>query len=213
MSFKLYYFDIYGRAEAIRMLLSHAKQEFEDHRITGEQLAELKESGKLEFGQVPMLEHDGKHLVQSWAILRYIGKLFGYYPESGEDAWKVDSTVDAVEDFLGRYYRANFEKDAERKKQLEGEFLAWLPGWLKAISKRIENNEDPKYAVGTKRTIADFALAHVAFSNIFNEANPHYAQTEPLTKKEDYPVLATYLENLKEELKDYLAARPSPRPF
>ena len=63
MTFKLYYFDIYGRAEAIRMLLTHAKVEFEDHRINGEQLGELKAEGKLEFGQIPMLEHDGKYLV------------------------------------------------------------------------------------------------------------------------------------------------------
>lgn len=63
MTFKVYYFDIYGRAESLRMLLAHAKQEFEDHRISGEQLAELKTSGKLEFGQLPMLEHDDKNLV------------------------------------------------------------------------------------------------------------------------------------------------------
>lgn len=63
MSIKVYYFDIYGRAEPIRMLLTHAKQEFEDVRINGEQLAELKTSGKLEFGQVPAAEHDGKNLV------------------------------------------------------------------------------------------------------------------------------------------------------
>ena len=133
MSFKLYYFDIYGRAEAIRMLLTHAKQDFEDHRISGEQLAELKAEGKLEFGQLPMLEHDGKNLVQSWAILRYLGKLFGYYPESTEEAYKVDSTLDAIEDYLGKYFKANFEKDEDRKKQFTSDFLAFLPGWLTAI--------------------------------------------------------------------------------
>jgi glutathione S-transferase len=210
---KLYYFDIYGRAESIRMLLAHAKQEFEDVRINGEQLQQLKAEGKLEFGQVPLLEHNGKNLVQSWSILRYLGKQFGYYPETSEEAWAVDSLVDACEDYLTKYFRANFEKDEERKKQLTSEFLAWLPSWLTAIQKRIQNNADPKFAAGTKRTIADFALGLVAFNLIFNEANPHYAEVAPLTKKEDYPVLATYVEGLQEELKDYLTARPQPRPF
>jgi glutathione S-transferase len=208
MGYKLYYFDIYGRAEGIRMLLTHAKAEFEDVRVNGESLAELKAAGKLEFGQVPMLEHDGRHLVQSWSILRYLGKIHGYYPETSEEAWACDSVVDAVEDYLGKYFKANFEKDEERKKTLIGDFLAWLPGWVAAIQNRIAANSDPHFVVGNKRTIADFALAMVAFDLINNEANPHHADTAPLTKKEDYPVLTTYLTKLHEELKDYLTARP-----
>lgn len=62
---KLYYFDIYARAEAIRMLLNHAKVEFEDVRLAKEDFAKLKEEGKFEFGQVPALEHDGKVYTQS----------------------------------------------------------------------------------------------------------------------------------------------------
>ena len=133
MSIKLFYWDIYGRAEPIRILLSQAKAEYEDVRINGEQLGELKAAGKLEFGQIPMLEHNGKHLVQSYSILRYLGKQFGYYPETSEEAWATDSLVDAVEDYLTKYFKAAFEKDEERKKQYEGEFLAWLPGWIAAI--------------------------------------------------------------------------------
>lgn len=106
-----------------------------------------------------------------------------------------------------------FEKDEEKKKTLEAEFLAWLPTWVAAVQKRIANNSDPHYAVGNKRTIADFALACVAFNFINNEANPHHAVVAPLTKKEEHPVLTTYLTKLHEELKEYLTSRPQPRPF
>ena len=84
---------------------------------------------------------------------------------------------------------------------------------MAAIEKRIKGNTDQHYAAGSKRTIADFALAGVAFNIIFNEANPHHAALAPLTKSEDYPVLAEYLTTIKGELKDHLESRPQPRPF
>ena len=54
---KVHYFDIYGKAEPIRMLLLKAGVEFEDHRMTFEEFKAMKETpGVLEFGQVPMVE-------------------------------------------------------------------------------------------------------------------------------------------------------------
>ena len=55
---KLYYFDIYGRAEPLRILLKHAKQEFEDVRFEFGEFKILKEEmgDRFEFGQVPVLE-------------------------------------------------------------------------------------------------------------------------------------------------------------
>lgn len=155
---KLYYFDIYGRAEGIRMLLTHAKAEWEDVRINGEKLGELKASGNLEFGQVPALEHDGKWLAQSWSILRYLGKVYGYYPSDAEAAWKVDSTLDAVEDYLTTFFRYNFEQDEEKKKVAKENWLKFVPGWLTVIEKRVANNESQHHIVGSTWTIADFAL-------------------------------------------------------
>ena len=58
---KLYYFDLFARAEQIRMLLWHAKAEFKDVRLSEAEFGKLKGEGKtLEFGQVPILEIEGK---------------------------------------------------------------------------------------------------------------------------------------------------------
>ena len=54
---------------------------------------------------------DGKHLVQSWAILRFLGRKYGYYPKEAELAWKIDSIIDAVEDYLNIYFKYNFEQN------------------------------------------------------------------------------------------------------
>ena len=63
---KIYYFDLFGRAEPIRMCLWKAGIEFEDIRVTGDSWTELKSSGKLEFGQIPHMElADGTVMSQS----------------------------------------------------------------------------------------------------------------------------------------------------
>jgi glutathione S-transferase len=206
---KLYYFDIYGRAESIRFLLSHAKVEYENVNA-GPIMADLKKD-KLEFGQVPMLETpDGKHLCQSWAILRYLGRTYGYYPNDAELAWKIDSTIDAVEDYVVAYFKYNFESNEEKKAVFKENWLKNLPMWVAAIEKRLEANGG-KYIAGDKITIADFALAYVGFGLLLNEANPHYAESLPFIK--DREILKKYANGLKEDLAAHLSTRPTPRPF
>src|SRR4051794_10670016 len=99
---KLYYFDVYGRGEAIRALLSLAKVPFEDVRLDYEKFMKLKSEGKFEFGQIPVLENNGKQYNQTNSVLRYLGKQYGYYPTDNELAWKVDSSCDALADFMNK---------------------------------------------------------------------------------------------------------------
>ena len=53
----------------------------------------MKSEGKLEFGTMPMLEIDGKKLVQTQAIMNYVGSKCGYQPSDllmkhkGEKIW------------------------------------------------------------------------------------------------------------------------------
>lgn len=113
---KLYYFDIKGKGEAIRLLCAYANLTLEDYRLQlhdRTEFQQLKENGTLPFGQVPLLEVDDgqmKHkLVQSCAILRYLGKLAGLYPSSsnnnGNDdilAAQIDAVMDQATDaFVG----------------------------------------------------------------------------------------------------------------
>ena len=100
MSIKLVYFDLYARAEGIRMLLNREKVEFEDVRIKFSDWPQYKKdhSSELEWGQIPVLYHDGKEINQSVPILKYLGKIYGYYPSDPYEAWRVlvDSAHDAV---------------------------------------------------------------------------------------------------------------------
>ena len=104
MSMKLTYLDGYGRGEQIRLLLTYVKQEFEDQRVSFEEVAKLRESGQLEFGQVPQLEWDGVKYVQSSAILRAIGANNGLYSSDPITMWKIDSLVDHTTDTANVFY-------------------------------------------------------------------------------------------------------------
>ena len=107
---KLTYFNLYARAEAIRMLLSHSKTDYEDKRISFEEFGPMKASGALPNGQVPVFEMDGQMLNQSVPILRLLGAMKGYYNASeAMEAYRADQTISTVDDFYnGDFYRIFF---------------------------------------------------------------------------------------------------------
>ena len=47
---KLIYFPFMGRAESIRLLLTHAQVDFEDERVSFDAFHAMKDNGTLEFG-------------------------------------------------------------------------------------------------------------------------------------------------------------------
>ena len=79
---KLTYFPYRGNGEQIRLLLQEAKMDYEFEGIPQEKFHERKQ--EFEFGQVPCLNIDGKRLVQSHAIMVYLGVKYGFYPLNNE---------------------------------------------------------------------------------------------------------------------------------
>merc|ERR1719223_1133468 len=198
MPHKIYYFDLYGRAEAARMMYSHAKVEFEDIRLTKEQFAEMKEAGKFEFGQLPLLEtDDGKSLSQSVAINRYVARTNGYYPEDPVEQWANDSAVDALGDLAMNAMKIHFAPNEEAKTAaIENYMGKAMPAFLEKFDKRAEGK---KFMGGDNMMFADFCTA--AFF-----CSPGMAQAADLIAK--YPAFAAMVEAYKAELADYLANRP-----
>ena len=155
---KVFYFDGAGRAEAIRLLLKHAKVEFEDVRLKGEEWPALKESGKLEYKQMPALEMEGKMYVQSHAIMALLGSKYGYYPTDPESQYKIWNCIGGVDDFAMKWVDWAFSSHTEEKKAefKKAFFEKDFPFFLKIWADKLTNNTNPLCMVGDSLTIADF---------------------------------------------------------
>ncbi|XP_030763259.1 glutathione S-transferase-like [Sitophilus oryzae] len=152
-TYKLYYFDTNGRGQIIRYLLAYGNQDFEDIRIPKEKWPEFKK--KTPYGQVPILEIDGKPIAQSFAIARYLGKKFNLVGKNDLEDLECDSLVDTLEDLVKRgtnYFEEENpeQKEIYRKKYYEED----VPFYLEKFDAMVSKNGG--YSIGSQLTWADF---------------------------------------------------------
>lgn len=172
---KLMYFDIKGKAEGIRLALAYAGLPFEDYRFQDRaEFMEKKQSGELPYGQVPALFVDGQVLVQTNAILRFIGKkaeTSTLYPTDPLLAAKVDAILDQEADmFCGltvSKYKERFGFGFLGKPDNEGILRETqqalndeiLPRHLSFFEKLLGSSSSGWLAGTEQPSIADFCLA------------------------------------------------------
>ncbi|CAH0560821.1 unnamed protein product [Brassicogethes aeneus] len=156
MTYKLTYFDIPGLGEPIRWMFAMGKIEFEDIHIKKDDWSTFKP--ETPFGQLPLLEHNGKVVSQSMAICRYVGKLVGL---GGKDAWEdleIDFMVDCFSDFTGKLIQMVKETDEARKEELKKTVNEELiPFYLNKFEERTKTNKG--YLVGGHLTWADVVIS------------------------------------------------------
>ncbi|CAK1587225.1 unnamed protein product [Parnassius mnemosyne] len=150
------YFSIKGLGEGGRMLLAYGRVEFEDHRVTEEEWPDLKT--QTPFGQLPVLEIDGKQYAQSLAIYRYLGRKFGLAGEDLEEDFQIDQVLDFFYDIRLKAAEVFHETDKELQAKMQDDLIKnYYPIVLKKLDDIIiENNGH--LAVG-KLTWADFLFA------------------------------------------------------
>mmetsp|Transcript_27937 Transcript_27937/g.49567 ORF Transcript_27937/g.49567 Transcript_27937/m.49567 type:complete len:226 (+) Transcript_27937:103-780(+) len=211
---KLYYFDLKGKAEPIRLLCAYSGLELEDYKFsTRDEFLAMKEGTRLPFGQVPMLEVDGKHnIVQSSAIMRYLGKLAGLYPTDPIEAAKVDALMDQETDAFtgttvltyGLRFGIDLTPDATEKSYGHINETV-LPGHLRNIEKCLAASRSGWIAGTEEPSPADFVW-YVRLSSSM-------AQKKELSDKikslADFPRIKKFVETFGglEPIREYYAAK------
>ena len=114
---RLIYFELRGRAEAIRLFLHATSTEFEDERVvTSEAWQALKP--ELPFGRLPVYDIAGTRLCESHAILRHISRIAAPAEETNETITRLD----VVQEFL-----SESQEDLWR--------FNWLPNYYELLER------------------------------------------------------------------------------
>ena len=188
--YTLNYFALGGRADVIRMALTSNGIEFEDEQvaeITAFAGSDLKK--ECEYGSLPALRTpEGKLLVQTNAILRYIGTKHDLYPTDDNQAYEVDSIIDYCDDVTKGIIPIFFAPDSEAKKAAWTKFLTEdVPKAFALFEARLERI-GTGYMTTDKATIGDYKAWSLLTSFLDHEylrdtLAPHI---ESFTKVKEY---------------------------
>mmetsp|Transcript_12454 Transcript_12454/g.12514 ORF Transcript_12454/g.12514 Transcript_12454/m.12514 type:complete len:163 (+) Transcript_12454:149-637(+) len=143
-------------------------------------------------GKLPCLEIDGKILIQSGSIERFLCREFGLYPKDNYSIYLTESLRDIKEDFFNnrlKYLmvlkdRAGWDKWSEEE----------LPKMLKAIEKRYIANSNKNFFVGSSPTLGDFAIFFMVHDFMIRKKAPK-RMSEILVSSA--PRLIDFAENFK----------------
>eukprot|EP01120_Amphizonella_sp_Union-15-10_P011794 TRINITY_DN509_c0_g1_i8.p1 TRINITY_DN509_c0_g1~~TRINITY_DN509_c0_g1_i8.p1 ORF type:complete len:215 (-),score=50.57 TRINITY_DN509_c0_g1_i8:76-720(-) len=207
-TYKLHYFNLRARGELSRLIFAYANKHFEDVRYSapnfgiteGKDLATVKASGLLPFGQVPVLEvtTGGKtHVIsQSHAIERYLAREFGLYGSSNLEAARIDEILEALVDVGNSFAQQVWTKPREEQAEALKKFVSeTLPKTATVIDKFAGEHSDSAFCCGKTLTLADLALFHTG--NMLH------------TDWKDFPNIHKSYEAVGKALEKYLAARPN----
>ena len=157
----LIYFDVRARAECARMTLAYGgiPYNFTDTQgYFGCDFMTTKTSGKLPWGQLPLLAVDGKLISQSGSINRYVASLVtkpDFIPKDPVKAALVDALHETAQDLFRIMPIVNLWTEAKWSEEKEEYFTKTLPSKLPALVKMLGSQ---KYFCGDAPTYADFAL-------------------------------------------------------
>ncbi|CAH2093200.1 unnamed protein product [Euphydryas editha] len=151
-----HYFNGKGMGEGARLLLAYGRQEFEDHRVPFEEWSALKPSTP--FGQLPVLEIDGKQYAQSIAIVRYLGRKYGLNGQDIEEDFEIDQNMEFVNDIRAKAASVQYEADAVLKEKKHEDYSKNVyPVMLNKLDEIIKKNIG--HIAAGKLTWADFMFA------------------------------------------------------
>ena len=214
---KLIYYKISGRAEAIRMLLHHAKVPYEDVFVEWDDWKQYRVNkalmteklGDIEYDTLPVLElDDGTRLSQTPAILFYLATVYGYMPTTPMGAYNATNLMTyLVDDVLYKTIQSNHPIFSPKDKLKEGcdAFLEMQPEFLANVERHIP---EQGWIGGDNLTPVDFFMGNIIYCMYKNKDCAKYDILNPLWNEHAGPKTKAFAEKLRIELKDYLDSTP-----
>lgn len=158
-TYKLSYFDFDGgRGEPIRILLHAAGKKFKDDRLTFPQFGEMRKNTP--FNSLPVMEIDGAMVTQSNAMIRYVGKLGGFYPKDDLQALYCDEVMDAIENLSFHLGQTMGLEGDELRAAREKLATGWMTTYLRGIDGLLTRGGG-KYFADKRFTVADLKVFFV----------------------------------------------------
>ncbi|XP_053979678.1 glutathione S-transferase-like [Hylaeus volcanicus] len=162
--YKLVYFNVMGLGEPIRFILCYGGVPFEDVRVERDINEWLKIKPTTPFGQLPLLEIDGKVYAQTLPICRYLAKQFNLLGKTDLDNLQIDAIANALHDFrksvVSNYYREQ-DPALKAKKKVEV-FENTVPFYLNKLEELTKNNGG--YLHGGQLSYADLFFVAITDS-------------------------------------------------
>ena len=167
---------------------------YEDVRIEYEKWPEHKPT--MPFGQVPVLEVDGKRIANSMVIARYLAEEFGLAGSSSFENSQLAGIACAINDLFEGLVKAHFEKDEEKKAELQKTLMEKTLPFTLAKLEALGSTNDSGYLWGNRLTWVD--LAFFNFCGFIIPATPTILDNYPSLKKlnemvETLPNIAKWL--------------------
>ena len=208
--YKLHYFALYGRAEPARLMLSHAKADWEDSSFGFEAWPALKAT--MPGGVVPCLElADGTKMGESFSIFRFLGAKLGYYSADPMLAFRSDEIMDAFKGWNVGHEACSpmFEKDPDaRKAAVEAAFSGPVPAFLDTIE---ETCKKGVFLTGDQLSVADFVVGAFYFAVFANTS--FYAAPEAAAVLAKYDGFKAWGDRFLAVNKEYLKDRSNVYPI
>jgi glutathione S-transferase len=184
----LTYFNGRGLGEISRLLFAAANAEFKDVRIVYGSEEWPAKKASTPYGQLPILEVNGKTFGQSAAIQRYIAKTHGLYGANDLEALAIDGVYEALLDTRKGFFDArNLKDETEKKAAIAKYFTTSFVEWAGKLTAALSANGEGKgWFVGTHVSLADIAAYHtLAFA----------LETEP-TALNAFPLLDAHVKRV-----------------
>jgi glutathione S-transferase len=140
----------------------------------------------------------------------YLSRRYNLYPKADFHlAYKIDSLLNSVDDYLTAYGKYQAEQDGQGRQKALEKWLEVAEYWFRALEKRLSTNlaEGKQYIAGENIAVADYALFTVFHSKVLNS----HGHPLPLLKAsfDRHANLKAYIEsNLgKEPIASFLNAK------